>query len=459
MSEPNWLDSPASGPVDHVASHRHRIPDLDADDWLSHAWISLPERDREVLVRRTAGETLDDIGADLGVSRERVRQLQKKADQLITLAATAHDEDLLHRLALLVGDSPATASDELAGELPPATADAQRTLLRISRILHPRTWDGELTEWWTRKPDDLNRRLNVVAELAPLSHNDLHAALEQVGLGYRPPVSTLLASANSRLTRHALGWYRPARVGRDLAFLYLQDEGTPRTVAEIATVTGVGEHAIRETMRREDAFAQVRPEGTWALTDWRTPGADNRYSNAVEAVIDVVRECGPLPLSELRREVLARYPVSAWRINQCLSSAMIGLTADGRYDLAERGAIPIEDTEPKRPATIFAKGDVVGVNLKVNHDLLRGSGIPVNRWLTWHLGLRLVPSARSFSLEPQGDEITIKRASSNAQISSLRVAVQALDLVEGCSIALVLNVRNHTAKIHHLCPSDTCPAT
>lgn len=428
-----------------------------ASDWLWLAWTALPQRQRTILGRRTAGDTLEDIGVDLGLSRERVRQLQKKATSDIVVAAATHGRELISRVALILGDSPATEMDELVAELPSAPPDAQIVLLDILGVHHPRTWDGELAEWWTRVPEELDRRLRAVVELAPMSHSDLIGAFEQLGLRYSVPVTTLLASENSKLRENNLGWYRPARISRDLAFLYLQLEGAPRTVAQIAAVAGISEHAIRETMRREQAFAQVRPEGTWALVDWHLPGSDNRYSNAEEAVVEVVRDRGPISLTELKREVVLRYPVTGWRINQCLSSAMIGLTPAGLYDLAERGATPIEDTEPRRPSTIKDQGQIVGVQLKVNHDLLRGSGIVVNRWLTWRLGLRLVPSLRSFRLS-SGGELTVKRGSSNSQISSLRTAVQPLGLVEGCKIALILNTENDAASIHHVCESSSCPA-
>ena len=440
-----------------------RLPetsDRQAADWLAVTWDNLPEREITVLSRRMQGETLQGIATDLGVTRERVRQLQRRATDTMAAAAEVHDRELLSRLALTLGSAAAMESGSVIAELPPAPAEAQNVLLQILGFRHPRTWDGELVDWWTRMPEELDRRLNTVVALAPLSHDDLLAALADVGLSYKHPVTTLLHSPNSKLDESPTGWYRPSRAGRDLAFLYLHSQGAPRTTAEVAEALGgtVSEHAIRETMRREDAFAQVRPEGTWTLTDWRVPGSDNRYSNAEETVIEVVRELGPIPLNALQREVIRRYPVTSWRVTQCLSNHQIGLTATGLYDLTERGAVPIEDTEPRRPETIEAKGHITGVKLNVNHDLLRGSGIPVNRWLTWHLGLRTVPSRKTFRLDSGGD-VTIKRASSNAQISSLRTAVQSLDVVDGCKIALILNTENDSAKIHHVCPAGSCPAT
>ena len=151
-------------------------------------------------------------------------------------------------------------------------------------------------------------------------------------------------------------------------------------------------------MRRDDAFAQVRPEGTWALADWRVPGSDNRYTTAVDVVVEVLREIGPLDYEHLRDECQQRYPVSEWRITQCLSSNLIGINGEGLYDLAERGATPIEDSEPKKPRNIEASGNVVGIELTVDSELLRGSGIPVHRWLTWYLKLRTAPSTRHFDL-------------------------------------------------------------
>ena len=225
-------------------------------------------------------------------------------------------------------------------------------------------------------------------------------------------------AADGQATRHALGWIRTHKASRDVAYLWLQAEGEPRPLAEIAQAAEASnDHALREALRRDKAFVQVRPEGTWALADWRLPGTSERYANALDVVVEVLRELGPMNWARLQTESRLRYPVTTWRIQQCLASSLIGLNDQGLYDLVERGAKPIEDKEPKQPANIQASGTVVGISLRVDHDVLRGSGIGVNRWLTWYLGLRTAPSTRYFDLPAPLGEVVVRRGLSNAQIS------------------------------------------
>lgn len=54
-------------------------PDDRVDDALRDAVARLPDREREVVRRRMAGETLKAIGESMGLTRERIRQIERDA--------------------------------------------------------------------------------------------------------------------------------------------------------------------------------------------------------------------------------------------------------------------------------------------------------------------------------------------------------------------------------------------
>jgi len=426
-------------------------------DWLADAWQSAPQRSRTIMTRRLAGETLDNIAQTLDLTRERVRQLQEEVETALVAAQVRNAPGLSQQVARVLGDLPAVPEEELAALLPTRATTARCALYSQFGAAHPRAWVGYLPGYLTRDRAGLCTRLREMAALAPMTGREARQAATDIGLPAYPVVRDLLEQPQSGLIQHPIGWIRRARKGRDLAYLWLRQEGEPRGVGDIAGVAGTSDNAIRETMRRDDAFAQVRPEGTWALSDWHVPGADHRYSNAVDAVVEALREHGPLDHERLRTESQRRYPVSAWRIDQCLSSNLIGRRADGLYDLVERGATPIEDGEPRRPKTIQIHGNVLGLELKVDRDLLRGSGILVNRWLTWYLGLRTAPSSRHFRLANQPGAVVVTRRTSGSQISSLRAAALSMGLVEGCTVVVLFHLDTERASLRHTCSDGSCP--
>jgi hypothetical protein len=310
-------------------------------------------------------------------------------------------------------------------------------------------------------PGALDAVFDDIAAAAPLRRDELNhlALVEQLPKDL--PLSELLTDSRSPLIQGADGsWLRRAGRSRDAAYLWMAEHGSPCRVEDLTAVLGdIKPHALREALRRDERFAQIRPEGTWVLTAWSHPGV-TPYSSAVEAMVAVLEEEGAIFKDHLFARVIARYPVTTWRLQQCLLSDRIGLTPDGLVDLVTRGAEPIEETEPARPNTMVvdAAGNVFGIRITVDNDVLRGSGILVNSWLTWNLGLRLAPMSKTFAVIDSDDVLTIRRGTSGAQISSLRTHAQTLGTVCGCQLAILLRVDSSTARIIHACSNRECPA-
>lgn len=429
-----------------------------SSDWLEAAWTALRPQTRLILTRRARQDTLEVIGSELTspVSRERVRQIESRGNRrLLEAQATA--------APTLSADLDATTDDDLLVATTTATAligttsaTACAAMMAALGYKPARGWTVPLVGYWSRSPTALRARLQRLVDLLPLTHDQMDEAAVELGFADDPPVMTLLSDVD-KIRQHDLGWVRAARLTRDVAYLWLLGEGEPRSGEEIAEVVGCAAHAVRENMRRDPAFAQIRPEGTWTLADWRASGTESRHSSALDVVVEVLRELGPLTEAQLLTEVQTRYPVTTWRIHQCLSSNIVGQVADGRWELAERGARPAEDAEPKRPDSIQCVGNVVGITLPVNHDLLRGSGLGISRWLTWHLGLRNAITSRYFELPDGLGAVRVTRGVSGSQISSLRAVAQHLDVEGGCTLALLLRTDDNTAAARHTCAHHVCP--
>lgn len=296
-------------PEEHTGPNQTEAPGP-TYDWLSATWSLFDDRSTDIVARRLAGQRLAEIGELHGVTRERVRQLQMSAELELLADQQRHAPTLPADLANMIGDRAAVPDLEVQALIPTDTGVARHALVRALGATHPRTWSGDLYGWWTQHPATLDLQLRELAALGPLGVDDIAPAAAGLGIPDNLPLDNLLSGPKSPLSRHSTGWVRRQRVTRDGAYLWLQAEGEPRPIALIAAATKTPENTVRERMRADDAFAQVRPEGTWGLADWRLAGADSRYSTAADVLVEVLRDQGPMTLRQLRAESMRRYPVS-----------------------------------------------------------------------------------------------------------------------------------------------------
>ncbi|MGW7687299.1 sigma factor-like helix-turn-helix DNA-binding protein [Streptomyces asiaticus] len=429
-------------------------------DWLIRAWESevFDERERAVVTLRSEGRTLDEVGAALGLSRERPRQIQNRVRKQLTDMA-----DIVkggwRDSARAAGAGPAAPRKAFAAALGFVDHVALEELLAAAGLNTPRTWAGPLHGWWSAEPGALDSALRRLVDTAPFRGDDLDRAASEAGLPAGLPLAKLLAHSESRLALSPDGhWVRRKARGRDAAYLWLLEAGRPCQPDELlAPMAATTVAAVREALRRDDRFRRIHPEGTWALTEWTHLRA-SPYATAVEAMVAVVTESGPLSRAQLFARVTELHPVTPWRLTQCLISDQLGETPDGLVDLVSRGARPIEDEEPAQPDSMAIEGDVIGARIPVTRDVLRGSGINVHTWLTWRLGLRQAPMSRTFTVPGDHQPLIVRRGTSGAQLSSLRRHALELEVDDGCVLAVLLRLDDDTARVGHGCAPDNCPA-
>lgn len=430
------------------------------DDWLGAAWRALPSRSRRMVESRSCGETLGSIGRRHEMSRERVRQLLLNAQEQLCDYADAFVDEWRDQLMALTM-SPAVPESEIAAVLGVREHVGVGLLAQSVGAEPPLTWAGRLYGWWTRDSSALDVLLRVGVEEAPLRGEDVVTTFAAARVPDSVPLLDLLGHPKSPLVSGAEGsWLRRRARGRDAAYLYLLATGEPCRTEDLLEPTGIKRKpAVSEALRRDERFVRLRLEGKWALAEWPHLNVTS-YSNAVEAFVAVLTEMGPLSKEAIFVKVGERYPVTLWRLQQCLLDDRVGITEDGLIDLVTRGAVPIEESEPARPATVAADpgGNVFGIRLTVDKDILRGSGVVVSSWLTWQLGMRQAPMARTFSMAGHSTSIVLKRTTSAAQLSSLRVLVKENGMVGGCEFVLFLRADDSTARVEHACARQYCRA-
>jgi hypothetical protein len=433
-----------------------------AVEWIPHGWAKFDERSRDMLARRRANQTLEAIGRAHGLTRERARQIIQAAERTLVLMADALQAGWRDQVFELLGELPAVADESLGQVIVDPGGTARYTLVHALGIKHPRVWGGDLPDFWSTQPDALDKLFRELADHGPYRPHELASQARELGIPNAVPLELIAGHPKSPLVHAQDGaWIRRRARGRDAAYLWLADEGESRRAEEIAAALGRESRAVAESLRRDERFRQIRPEGTWVLADWPLPSVSH-YTNALDVVIEVLTDSGPISRAKLIAEVIRRYPVSQSRVQQCLISDRVGMTSDGMFDLVERGAKAIEEPEPRHPESIAVdpSGQIVGVKISVDKDALRGSGIVIHPWLTWYLGLRLAPMSRVFAIKGNGESghLTVSRSTSAAQVSSLRAHIISMGLTPGCQLVLMLHLDESSVTLRHACESPTCPA-
>ncbi|WP_196054796.1 sigma factor-like helix-turn-helix DNA-binding protein [Nocardia aurantiaca] len=429
-------------------------------DWLAAAWASVPERSRAVFIARYRGMTLQEIGDIHGFTREYARQILMRVAQHVCDRASEAVPDWRERLRE-TNTGIAIRRDELARVIGARDHAAVKILAEAAGLRAPRTWAGELDGWWGSSPEALAAYLSKIVDNAPFTSEMLEAFVfdHQVPDGF--PIETLLADTRSPLACGPDGtWLRRRVRSRDAAYLWLLGQGAPHRIERIAAEVGaVSARTLAESLRRDERFVLIRPEGNWALAEW--PGlSGTKYRGAVEVVVDLVTKFGPISKGELFSKAVQLYPVSQWRLQQCLAIDQLGETDGGQIDLVARGAKPIEVAEPRKPANMAMNDDgtVYGVRLSVDFDMLRGSGVIVNTWLTWQLGLRRAPMSMTFETDDLPVPLVVRRNTSGAQITALRTFTSSQGMAVGCEVAVVLLTDTRVARLHHACAAGACAA-
>ena len=409
----------------------------------------LETRERLVLELRET-KTLRDIGETLGVTRERIRQIEEGAGIKLTRLIGIRCQELVasstKRLA-----APATAETDLFGPWadPALPSDVQflagRMLIRSALIeaTAPRIYTGRLHGWWTTQPETLLRRLQRCVDLCPTDDEGMSAAISELGLPDSFPVLSILRSKGSPVRYDSVhnAWVRRLARHRDTAVVLLLRQGAPLSAAVLADKIGTNASAMSSNFSRDDRFRQLKPSRLWALTEWSHLNVSTD-DTTLDAVLAVLRESGPSRPHQLAARVTARFPVTGSAVAHCYSSSpLVGRLGDGRIGLVSEGAVFVPRRAGRRPRTVtrHEPDRVIEFQKTINRDMLRGSGSGIPSYVGSALGLVHHGDKRVFSLA-DGSSLTFGRSVSNWNMSSVRHIVGVLEACGGSVMVFRLDL-------------------
>ncbi|SDO34394.1 RNA polymerase, alpha chain C terminal domain [Nakamurella panacisegetis] len=345
---------------------------------LTDALEGLDDRQLDILARRMFADypaTLDELGRELGVTRERIRQIESKErahlSSLIAPGGALADigASVRHAIGQVM---PLDDLLELFPSLGQWVAGVEQPAWRVL----DRIDDGyEIENGWCLTPSRTAVRADTQVELQELADQYGVVRLEAITL-----VKTIHGERQAEVTAAWLdscGGYvvdgghvfsRTSSVG-DYAAAILSVTGTPLGSQEIvdrfAFERSVG--SLRNAMSVDDRFKRIDRD-RWALTEW---GMD-AYAGIRSKIREVVTQSGgTAQLDDLIESITSRYSVSASSV-VTYASAPPFETRDGIVRVADtkRG----ERKTPARTRRLFRRDDAWAYRLRISTEHLRGSG-------------------------------------------------------------------------------------
>jgi hypothetical protein len=344
---------------------------------LDEALSDFDERQLNILSRRMFADdpvTLDQLGNELGVTRERIRQIESKVrGHLLNIIAPGGPlADVSAAVRQAIGQ--VTTLAELLELVPSLQGKVEAVGQPTWRVLD-RIDDGyEIENGWCLAPSLTAARANTNAQLQEQA--------DQYGVVRLDSINVVETSHPERLSEVTATWLakcgyivsgdyvftRTSSVG-DYAAAILSVTGTPLASQEIIDRFAFERSAgsLRNAMSIDERFERVDRD-RWALSEW---GMDAYAGIRSKIREQVARAGGRAKLHDLIEFITARYSVSASSV-VAYASAPPFESRDGIVQLAsaERG---VRKT-PERTRRLFRRPGASAYRVRISADHLRGSG-------------------------------------------------------------------------------------
>lgn len=341
--------------------------------------FSLDERERAIITRRIMSDhssTLDELGKEFGITRERVRQIEKSLRETLSslLDGEFHVSERLR--AMFEAEGPILRYSTAVRIVPELDITLEPegipVLPLIAAVCSP---TFSVSDGWLATPS--------IDDAVKLVKTDLPQAADQYGVvDLTPSASHASSEQRERENRNFADWlsysgiimYRDhAIIGRaqnDRAVAVLSIEGHPLTTEEIAERIGAGNaRSMRNRLADDERIMRVDVT-SWGLRDWNL----EEYSGIRQEIRErIERNGGSVKLDDLVQELCSQFSISS-RSVMTYAASLPFLSSHGVVTLADEERYDVPDANPYDVARMFRIPGGWALRITVNAEHARGSG-------------------------------------------------------------------------------------
>lgn len=413
------------------------------------SWASrLPDREHLIFKRRLAlprGEktTLQELGDELGITRERVRQLKKILfEDLLEFIASDAGRPISWRLDTIrrmIGFiAPAGPVEKLLAP-PEGCRDYLALFLRLAGPYS--CTDGWLILESAFAADPTSSILDMADEFGRIDMTAASEILVQWGLEDQFHLAWLTRRDQVIIFKNQLVRKR-GPLAEKLA-LVLDDLASPSTAETLSTIIrdefrfDRSVDTIKNVLSNEDQFVRVT-RTAWALASWGLP----EYKGIVALISDLLEEFGPMPVEGVSERMEVDFEINRNSTSRYCYQTPAFIVEDGWVRLRrEDEAYVYEDVFVRKAPGVFALGEGrVGLLFRVDQDVMRGSGRQLGKAAGAILGLAL--NDRLVFADPNGLPLRVAFPDNSLpgpSMGSMRVHAEAAGATSGDCLNLVLD--------------------
>lgn len=369
--------------------------------------------------------TLDELGSRLGVTRERVRQLESRLVEELNEARELPEVWALDHAAARLRQRLGSAAPQAAVQ------DALNDLLGCDHGLHARVLMAlagpyEVREqlWQCERPIDAVKRELVSSGGGYFSREQIALLLAAQGV-VEQHVDECLRQLPVRAHDGQLVLWTGSL--SDKAQRMLDLAGEPMSRAQLHAAVGEDVN-FRSLLGQVQGDARFRRLGLdrYGLAAW----GGEEYTNIVDELEQAIhRRGGSAPLAELVAELVDSFGVSEYSVRHYASLPQFVRQSDGNL-VVEHGASQrsVSLAPPELDRDLVLLGGVWHLRVVVDFDVLRGSGRMLRNA---HAQAAGVAPGQARSFEVAGERVELSWRGKQPALGSLRRVANTVDCVEG----------------------------